>query len=66
MKFKSLFLVILYSLYCNFVFTKERKIEEEKQKILFISGIGLAATSSYLYLENVWWSDEKTSFTFDY
>ncbi len=65
MKFKSLFLVILYSLYCNFVFTKERKIEEEKQKILFISGIGLAATSSYLYLENVWWSDEKTSFTFD-
>ena len=64
MKFKILFLVILCLLYYNTMCAIEKK-EEDKYKTLFVSALTMSATGSYLYLENIWWSEEKTSFTFD-
>ena len=66
MNFKSLFSCALLVLLTCTIKAKPDSTGIKKCRVLIVSSsLGAALGGSYLYVENAWWSDKQTAFSFD-
>ena len=66
MKFKSLFLLVIFFVLSQNIFGQSDSLKVNKKRI-FIVGSSLAGAlgGSYLYVQNSWWSEKQEPFHFD-
>ena len=66
MKFKSLFLLVIFFVSSQNIFGQSDSLKVNKKRI-FIVGSSLAGAlgGSYLYVQNSWWSEKQEPFHFD-
>jgi len=66
MNFKSLFLSLLVVSFSINTFGKPDTTKINSGRVLIVSSsLAAALGGSYLYVENAWWSDKQTKFSFD-
>ncbi len=66
MKFKSLFLVALYSLIFQNISAQTDTLKINKKRVLLVgSSLAVGLGGSYWYIKNSWWSDKQIPFHFD-
>ena len=66
MKFKSLFILLFCSLIFSSIFAQNDTNRLSKGRVAVVaSSLGVTLSGSYLYIENSWWADKQTSFSFD-
>lgn len=66
MKFKSLFCLFLYLFLFNPILARKDTNRIKKGRLILVSSsLGAALSGAYLYIENAWWADNSTSFSFD-
>jgi hypothetical protein len=66
MKFKSLFILLFCSLIFSSIFAQNDTNRLSKGRVTVVaSSLGVTLSGSYLYIENSWWADKQTSFSFD-
>ena len=66
MKFKSLFLLVIFFVSSQNIFGQSDSLKLNKKRV-FIVGSSLAGAlgGSYLYVQNSWWSEKQEPFHFD-
>ena len=66
MKFKSLFLLVIFFVSSQNIFGQSDSLKVNKKRV-FIVGSSLAGAlgGSYLYVQNSWWSEKQEPFHFD-
>ena len=66
MKFKSLFLLVIFFVLSQNIFGQSDSLKVNKKRV-FIVGSSLAGAlgGSYLYVQNSWWSEKQEPFHFD-
>ena len=66
MKFKSLFLLVIFFVLSQNIFGQSDSLKLNKKRV-FIVGSSLAGAlgGSYLYVQNSWWSEKQEPFHFD-
>ncbi|MBC8474206.1 MAG: DUF2279 domain-containing protein [Cryomorphaceae bacterium] len=66
MKFKSLFLLVIFFVISQNIFGQSDSLKVNKKRV-FIVGSSLAGAlgGSYLYVQNSWWSEKQEPFHFD-
>lgn len=66
MNFKSLFLSLLVLSFSINIFGKSDTTKINSGRVLIVSSsLAAALGGSYLYVENAWWSDKQSTFSFD-
>jgi len=66
MNFKSLFSCVLLVLFSATIYAKSDSTKIKKGRVLIVSSsLGAALGGSYYYIQNSWWSEKQTTFSFD-
>ena len=66
MKFKSLFLLVIFFVSSQNIFGQSDSLKVNKKRVFIVgSSLAVALGGSYLYVQNSWWSEKQEPFHFD-
>ena len=66
MKFKSLFLLVIFFVLSQNIFGQSDSLKVNKKRVFIVgSSLAVALGGSYLYVQNSWWSEKQEPFHFD-
>ncbi|KRO70347.1 MAG: hypothetical protein ABR81_00440 [Cryomorphaceae bacterium BACL11 MAG-121128-bin16] len=66
MKFKSLFLLVIFFVSSQNIFGQSDSLKLNKKRVFIVgSSLAVALGGSYLYVQNSWWSEKQEPFHFD-
>jgi len=66
MKFKSLFLIVIFIFSGRNVFSQNDSLKVNKKRVVIVgSSLAIALGGSYWYIQNSWWSEKQIPFHFD-
>ena len=66
MKFKSLFLIVIFIFSGRKVFSQNDSLKVNKKRVVVVgSSLVTALAGSYWYIQNSWWSEKQIPFHFD-
>ena len=66
MKFKSLFLIVIFIFSGRNIFSQNDSLKVNKKRVVIVgSSLAIALGGSYWYIQNSWWSEKQIPFHFD-